>query len=86
LKGVPKTINWKSEREYWAVWLNSEERFLMDRHDAPIAFESVEEAKTYIKQKRVVLEDSELATTPTEAKRGGIKATISPIRVMTRSI
>jgi hypothetical protein len=78
--------NWKQEREYWALLLVERNTLANDEYGDPIAFESVEEAKQYTKEKKLVSEDRELASTRQEAQRGGVKVVIVPVRVLTRSL
>jgi hypothetical protein len=82
-----KKKKWKSPRDCWGVWLKDQHRFLSDEYDTPIAFESVEEAIDYVKESKIINNKEELATTPQEAEeREGIRAIISPIRIMSRSL
>ena len=63
-----------------------QKEFARDPYDSTMAFESVEEAKSYAKQSGIVQKDDELATTSQEAVRGNIRAIIKPIRIFTRSL
>jgi viroplasmin and RNaseH domain-containing protein len=78
--------NWKTARECWAILIVEKSALALDPYGDPIAFESVEEAKVYCEEEKIISKDIELATTREEAKRGGVKAIIIPVRVLTRSL